>query len=416
MSSQPLISVSDLSHTFGAGEAARVVLDRVSVDFHPGEIVIVMGPSGAGKTTFLTLVGALRGTQSGSIRVGACELCRASPRARLDTRRKIGFIFQHHNLLSSLTALENVQMGIAHLTDLPREEAKRRASEMLQRVGLAGHGHKRSAQLSGGQRQRVAITRALVRQPSIILADEPTAALDSRSGREIVELLQKLAREEGCAILLVTHDNRILDIADRMLTLEDGHIEESHCALERLDARLADILTAIAGYPALRGSGDEAGWKARRADTAARLIAARQEAVTLASRKLNPALTGKTARLEAASSHLQHLDSDVPLFLDLADALVKAGADALADPLLQSVEFLLLTASDAWRNPLADDLEQLGRMTADRGEMMSTLRRRRQKALESFRVNDLSTNFSGLTDLFARIVYFIHALACGDAG
>ncbi len=410
MASDPLISVSDLSHTFGEGAAARTVLNHVSVDFYPGEITIVMGPSGAGKTTLLTLAGALRSVQTGSIRVAGCELRGASALERLSVRRKIGFIFQHHNLLSSLTARENVQTGLAHLAGLAPSEIHRRAGLMLQRVGLAGHEDKRPDQLSGGQRQRVAIARALVREPTLILADEPTAALDSHSGREVVDILQKLAREQHCAILLVTHDSRILDIADRMLTLEDGHIEESHFALDRIRAQLGDALSAIANYPAqwLGDSPTEQKSDAPLART--HLDKARNEASTLSARSLNPELSRAVDRLEKAAGKIHQLEEDVRRFLDRSTSLETPSLKESVDPLNQSLEFLLLEMSSAWKTNSREDVEQLARLTADRGDTMNSLRRKRRETPPSSWSEETYARYSDLTDLFARIVFFLHTL------
>jgi putative ABC transport system ATP-binding protein len=190
----------------------------------PGEVVLLTGPSGCGKTTLLTLVGALRQMQQGSLQVLGEELNGADRRARQCLRRHIGMIFQGHNLLRCLTAEQNVQMGADLLNDLSYRGRRDRARQWLRAVGLGEHLAKLPHDLSGGQKQRVAIARALAAEPQLLLADEPTAALDSRTGREVVELLQGLAREQGCAVLMVTHDPRILDVADRLLRMEDGRL------------------------------------------------------------------------------------------------------------------------------------------------------------------------------------------------
>ena len=221
---EPLLRFRDVRHAFGEGTLRRQVLHGVNADLMPGQIVILTGPSGAGKTTILTLGGALRRVQAGSVIVFGQELAGADQAALLAVRRRIGFIFQSPNLLDSLTAVQNVALTLAWNGEAGAEEARRRALEQLERVGLADHAHKYPGQLSGGQRQRVAIARALVGEPQVILADEPTSALDRETGREVVELLHKLARQKGCAILLVTHDHRILDIADHTLSLEDGRL------------------------------------------------------------------------------------------------------------------------------------------------------------------------------------------------
>jgi len=218
------VVVEGLNHYFGRGALRRQVLFDVSTTIPAGEIIIVTGPSGSGKTTMLTLVGALRSAQEGSVRILGNELRGARPGALEQVRRRIGFIFQQHNLLGALTAVQNVELGLRVAGRHGRAELRRKSNEMLEAVGLAGHTHKRAEHLSGGQRQRVAIARALVGQPAMLLADEPTASLDRASGREVVERMQTLAREQGTTILLVTHDNRILDVADRILHLEDGRL------------------------------------------------------------------------------------------------------------------------------------------------------------------------------------------------
>ena len=162
--------------------------------------------------------------QQGSLQVLGEELNGADRRARQCLRRHIGMIFQGHNLLRCLTAEQNVQMGADLLNDLSYRGRRDRARQWLRAVGLGEHLAKLPHDLSGGQKQRVAIARALAAEPQLLLADEPTAALDSRTGREVVELLQGLAREQGCAVLMVTHDPRILDVADRLLRMEDGRL------------------------------------------------------------------------------------------------------------------------------------------------------------------------------------------------
>jgi putative ABC transport system ATP-binding protein len=224
MSSAP-ITVRGLNHAYGKGKLRKQILFDIDTEIPEGEIVIVTGPSGSGKTTLLTLVGALRAAQDGSVRVLGEELCGARPGTLERVRRQIGFIFQQHNLLGALSAEQNVELGLRASGRHGGESARRkRAREMLAAVGLGDRlGHKPEA-LSGGQRQRVAIARALVGRPAMLLADEPTASLDRESGREVVERMKQLAQEEGTTILLVTHDNRILDIADRIVHLEDGRL------------------------------------------------------------------------------------------------------------------------------------------------------------------------------------------------
>lgn len=215
------IALSGVTYSY---EHARPVLRDVALTVGPGEIVLLTGPSGSGKTTLLTLVGALRAMQEGSCVVLGQELAQAREAERVALRRRIGFIFQQHNLLGFLTARQNVAMALE--LDPGSTEAGRLAAagEMLAAVGLAEKTESLPNQLSGGQRQRVAVARALAGSPGLLLADEPTAALDRQSGGDVVRLLTELARKRAVPILLVTHDPRILDIADRIVAMEDGRI------------------------------------------------------------------------------------------------------------------------------------------------------------------------------------------------
>jgi len=224
MSASNPISVEGLSHSFGKGALRKQILFDITTEIPQGEIVIVTGPSGSGKTTMLTLVGALRSAQEGSVRVLGQELCGAKPRVLEKVRKQIGFIFQQHNLLGALTAIQNVELGARVTGKISRSQLRKRSKEMLEAVGLSDRMFHHPEQLSGGQRQRVAIARALVGEPAMLLADEPTASLDKQSGREVVDRMKVLAKEHGTTILLVTHDNRILDIADRIVHLEDGRL------------------------------------------------------------------------------------------------------------------------------------------------------------------------------------------------
>jgi putative ABC transport system ATP-binding protein len=221
------VALSGVDFAYGEGELRRQVLRGVDLSLAPGEIVILTGPSGSGKTTLLTLIGALRAMQEGSIRVLGQELNGASETERVRLRRRIGFIFQNHNLLGFLTARQNVAMALELDGRLSERARLERAGAMLDAVGLADHREKKPANLSGGQRQRVSIARALAGSPGLILADEPTAALDKVTGHEVVELLRRLAKGQGVPILLVTHDPRILDLADRIIAMEDGRIVAS---------------------------------------------------------------------------------------------------------------------------------------------------------------------------------------------
>jgi putative ABC transport system ATP-binding protein len=214
----------DLNHYFGEGSLRKQILFEVNLTIQPGEITIMTGPSGSGKTTLLTLLGGLRSVQEGSLKVLGREMNGASQTQQVQVRRNIGYIFQAHNLLRFLKAWQNVQMSIELQDGVTPQQARSRSEAVLRAVGLGDKIHAYPEKLSGGQKQRVAIARALVSRPKLLLADEPTAALDSKSGREVVNLMQSLAREQGCAILMVTHDNRILDVADRIVHMEDGRL------------------------------------------------------------------------------------------------------------------------------------------------------------------------------------------------
>jgi putative ABC transport system ATP-binding protein len=218
------IRLHGVGYAYGAGELARPALRDVDLSVGPGEIVLLTGPSGSGKTTLLTLIGALRAMQTGSAVVLGQELAGASERERVALRRRIGFIFQQHNLLGFLSARQNVAMAL-ELDGATREaERLERAGDMLEAVGIGDRADAMPTKLSGGQRQRVAVARALAGKPGLILADEPTAALDKRSGGEVARLLRDLAKRRGVPILMVTHDPRILDIADRIVAIEDGRV------------------------------------------------------------------------------------------------------------------------------------------------------------------------------------------------
>lgn len=220
----PAITIEHVSHFFGSGELKKQILFDISATVSRGEIVIMTGPSGSGKTTLLTLVGGLRSVQQGSLKILGNEMKDATEGQLRKVRRSIGYIFQAHNLIPALTSSMNVQMALALNEKTTRAEAEVMAGDMLRAVGLGERIHYKPLQLSGGQRQRVAIARALVNRPQVLLADEPTAALDKQSGREVVDIMHDLAKRQGCTIFLVTHDNRILDIADRIIRLEDGYL------------------------------------------------------------------------------------------------------------------------------------------------------------------------------------------------
>jgi putative ABC transport system ATP-binding protein len=221
-----VISVENLTKIYSSGEAAVLAIDGVNLNVNSGEVVLLMGPSGSGKTTLLSIMGCILRPTSGIVRICNREVTGLSekelPQVRLD---HIGFVFQAFNLFPTLTAGENVELAL-DLKGISGKEAKHIAAKLLEQVGLRDKYNTFPSNLSGGQKQRVAIARALARNPDIILADEPTAALDSHSGLSIMKMLLKLAHEGGRAVVIVTHDNRILEFADRIVYIEDGKISE----------------------------------------------------------------------------------------------------------------------------------------------------------------------------------------------
>lgn len=219
-----VVEIKNLDFYFHNNNIEKQTLFNINITLKKGEVVIMKGPSGSGKTTLLTLMGALRTATHGSLKVFGQELVNADNNLLIKTRRNIGYIFQAHNLLKSLTARQNVQMSMELHPEFSTKEAKQQSIAMLTAVGLSDRIDYYPDNLSGGQKQRVAIARALVSHPKLVLADEPTAALDSKSGRDVVEIMQKLAKEQGCTILIVTHDDRILDVAERIIELEDGSL------------------------------------------------------------------------------------------------------------------------------------------------------------------------------------------------
>jgi putative ABC transport system ATP-binding protein len=226
MEEKTILEIATLNHYFNQNQNApsHQVLFDISLEIYPGEVVVMAGPSGSGKTTLLSLIGGLRSVQEGSLKILGQELQGASGEQLVQVRRRIGYIFQGHNLLEFLTATQNVQIGLELHPEFSVNETKKMAVDSLETVKLSHRLNSFPQQLSGGQKQRVAIARALVSRPQLVLADEPTASLDSKTGREVVELMHGLAKEQGCAVLLVTHDNRILDFADRRIYMEDGRL------------------------------------------------------------------------------------------------------------------------------------------------------------------------------------------------
>lgn len=220
------IELKRLNHWFGSGDARKQAVFNLSLSIKPGSLTILMGPSGSGKTTVLTLMGCLRDVKEGSVRLLGEELNGVKERQQVMLRRRLGFIFQAHNLHDSLSAEQNVIMGLQVHGPGDAGAQLRASRHMLGLVGLADRTNYFPAKLSGGQKQRVAVARALVSNPDIIFADEPTAALDKESGQTVVEMLKALGQQRGTTTVMVTHDNRILDLADRIITLEDGRVVE----------------------------------------------------------------------------------------------------------------------------------------------------------------------------------------------
>ena len=218
------VTVRDVTKTYAQGEAAMRALDGVDLDVTRGELVLLMGPSGSGKTTLLSVMGCILRPTSGVVRVLGTDVSRLHerdlPRVRLE---HIGFVFQGFNLFPTLTAEANVALAL-DLKGVPRGEASARAAALLEQVGLGAKRDAYPADLSGGQKQRVAIARAIAGDPPIVLADEPTAALDTQSGHVVMDLLRSLAHERDRAVVIVSHDNRMLGYADRIVHLEDGRI------------------------------------------------------------------------------------------------------------------------------------------------------------------------------------------------
>jgi putative ABC transport system ATP-binding protein len=220
------LDVRNVSKQFGDGETAVTAVQAVSLEVEPGEVVLIMGPSGSGKTTLLSMMGALLKPSSGSILLNGTEISALSESRLPDIRlREFGFVFQDFNLLSALTVLENVAI-VAELAGATPRRAREDATASLTALGLGERLHFLPEKLSGGEKQRVALARALINDPTVILADEPTANLDSKIGHEIMRLLRRIAKEQGRSVVIVSHDERIRDIADRVLWLDDGSFKD----------------------------------------------------------------------------------------------------------------------------------------------------------------------------------------------
>ena len=245
---EPVVRVEGLNHYYGEGLARNQVLFDNSIEIPAGQLVVMTGPSGAGKTTLLTLIGALRSAHEGRIEVLGRELSRLGASDLVQVRRDIGFIFQMHNLFDALSACENVKMA-AQLANGALGDTRQRCTGILERLGLGHRIDYKPKLLSGGERQRVAIGRALVNQPKLILADEPTAALDKDSTMNVVNLLKQTTVEDGAAVMMVTHDHRIIDLADRLMHMVDGRIMSDVVLHDAL--RICEFLRPIELFKAL---------------------------------------------------------------------------------------------------------------------------------------------------------------------
>jgi putative ABC transport system ATP-binding protein len=224
MSAAPAIAARGVTKVFGSGALAYQALRGVDVEVAQGELVMLVGPSGSGKTTLLSILGCVLTPTAGEVALFGRSIAHAKESELPALRRAlIGFVFQGHNLIASLSAEDNVRL-VLETRGASRSAARAEARALLARVGLADRASARPAQLSGGQRQRVAIARACAGTPPLILADEPTAALDAVAGLEVTQLLTDLARERGATVMIVTHDNRIFQFADRIIRIEDGHL------------------------------------------------------------------------------------------------------------------------------------------------------------------------------------------------
>jgi putative ABC transport system ATP-binding protein len=223
----PAVLGKDLTRSFGQGETGTVVLRGVSIELFSQEISVIMGPSGSGKSTLLAILSGLLQPDGGQAIALGDDLVAMSDAARKEFRRReCGFIFQGFNLFPALTALQQLEIVLRWGEGLPKREAQRRSQEMLTLLGLEKKAHLRPAQLSGGEKQRVAIGRALIKEPRLCFADEPTSSLDWKHGQQVIELLQRAAKERGATVLVVSHDARILPYADRIFHLEDGCLHE----------------------------------------------------------------------------------------------------------------------------------------------------------------------------------------------
>jgi putative ABC transport system ATP-binding protein len=225
-SEKPVLELVSVSQVFGDKTNPTHAMRSVSLKIHPRQVVITMGPSGAGKSTLLTIAGALRKPTSGEVLIAGTPLSSLSGNQLAEVRlHKVGFVFQEFNLMDSLTVSQNLEL-VMRKAKVPGKNARARANELLSILGLTHRKDYRPKTLSGGERQRVAIARAIANNPLVILADEPTASLDGARGAEVMGMLQMIAHDMGTAVLMVSHDHRVLNYADRIVWLEDGHLED----------------------------------------------------------------------------------------------------------------------------------------------------------------------------------------------
>jgi putative ABC transport system ATP-binding protein len=223
---EPIVEAKNLTKTFGRGHVQVRAVDSASLSLAGGELTLLMGPSGSGKTTLLSILGCMLTPSKGTLRVCGVSAEKADPEKLAEIRRThIGFVFQSYHLFPTLTATENIQLAL-DIRGENNREAEARSHKLLEKVGLARKAAAFPRELSGGEQQRVAIARAIVANPSVILADEPTAALDATNGRAVMSILSELAKEHASAVLVVTHDSRAVPFADRIIYIEDGALAD----------------------------------------------------------------------------------------------------------------------------------------------------------------------------------------------
>ena len=224
--SQPTVAVRKLSYQYHSAGLETGVLKEINLSVYAGELVSLVGPSGCGKTTLLTLIGCIKSMQVGSLKIFGKELNGCNNKAILDVRKKIGFIFQAHHLMEFLTASQNIQIAMESQISMSFKQRVRRSAELLDVLGLGNKANAYPSMLSGGQKQRVACARAIACDPQLLLADEPTASLDRATGQALILTLKKIAHERNIAIMMATHDPRVMDLADRLIHIDDGRIIE----------------------------------------------------------------------------------------------------------------------------------------------------------------------------------------------